>query len=91
VLYLESATYDPSTRTLAVRYHGLGGAAWAVYEYRDVRAELYNQVLAAMPHGQRVIDTSIAPFHEVRRRGESGWRAEHPDPEQLRSVDARLG
>ncbi|MCW2748099.1 MAG: hypothetical protein JWP10_1241 [Nocardioidaceae bacterium] len=42
---LESAGYDPVTRLLTVRFL-LGGT----YEYVDVAASLYEDLLAAQPH-----------------------------------------
>ena len=75
MLFLCSTGYDPSSRTMTVRYRSASGTHWSAYEYREVSADLYAKVLGARPHGQQVVEDEIAPFHEVRRVGEREW---HP-------------
>ena len=74
VLFLCSTGYDPSSRTMTVRYRSASGTHWSAYEYREVSADLYAKVLEARPHGQQVVEDEIAPFHEVRRVGERAWQ-----------------
>ncbi len=75
MLFLRSASYDPSTQTLTVRMAAPSRTSWTTYEYRDVSPELYRALRAAQPHAQHVLDEQIAPCHEVRLAGQQTWRA----------------
>lgn len=73
VLFLRSTSYDAVSHQLTVRFRSPSGSAWAAYEYRDVAPAVVARLEAAQPHAQHVLDTEIAPFHAVRRVGQTSW------------------
>lgn len=80
MLFLSSATYDASSQILTVRLRSASGTSWAAYEYRSVQPDTYQRLRAAQPHGALVLGTDVAPFHEVRRVGQSAWQPPKPSP-----------
>ena len=75
MLFLASTTYDANTRVLTAQFRSPTETSWATYEYRDVPTELYDHLCAAKPHTGDLLEELIAPFHEVRRVGQSAWHA----------------
>ena len=74
MLFLRSTGYDPVSRTVTVRYRSPSGTAWCAFEYREVPTDLYSRVVAARPHGQRVVESEVAPSHARRRLGDRTWQ-----------------
>lgn len=80
MLFLSSTTYDASSQILTVRLRSASGTSWAAYEYRGVQPDTYQRIRTARPHGALVLGTDVAPFHEVRRVGQSAWQPPRPTP-----------
>ncbi|MCL3862245.1 KTSC domain-containing protein [Actinotalea sp. K2] len=75
MLFLRSTDYDDHTRVLKVRYATPSGSSWASFEYRDVPDDVVDRLRAARPHGRRVLEQQVIPFHDVRRAGQTTWQA----------------
>ena len=88
MLFLSSATYDASSQILTVRLRSASGTSWSAYEYRSVAPDTYQRLRAAKPHGALVLGTDVAPFHEVRRVGQTTWQAPRPSPVRGEAVFA---
>lgn len=70
---LESVGYDPTTQVLEVEFRANG----RVYQYYDVPAEVYDELMEADSHG-RYFDTNIRDSYHYRevqdRRSDKGAR-----------------
>lgn len=85
MLFLHACTYDSTSRILSAVYSSASASTRVTYEYRDVPGYLYQEMLEARPHWQRVLEKEIAPTYAVRRAGQTTWqetpRAQVPDRE----------
>ena len=87
MLYLQSATYDPSALVLTVRFTSPSGARRETYQYRGVDPELAERFRRARPNVHALIEEVIAPTHEVRRAGAATWEAPGPCPALTEPAD----